>query len=199
MPTWRWTWRVLLARHITVHPRAHIRKRARAGQDVAALVPFAPTPLSACLRRWEAAGCRVPARPIFDVFDFTVPGKKPEPDFQMFKVVETKRAADSARERRTRASPERAAAPQSKRQRKRVRDAERASDGASDGEREAVTDPNYDGPRRRPLVERNRGEEPKACAECGRTSTPHWRRGPLGVRTLCNACGTRWSKKRARR
>lgn len=27
------------------------------------------------------------------------------------------------------------------------------------------------------------------CVQCGETETPEWRRGPYGVRTLCNACG----------
>ncbi|KAG2731616.1 hypothetical protein G9P44_005203 [Scheffersomyces stipitis] len=27
------------------------------------------------------------------------------------------------------------------------------------------------------------------CHRCGTTETPEWRRGPKGVRTLCNACG----------
>lgn len=29
----------------------------------------------------------------------------------------------------------------------------------------------------------------KSCLRCGTTQTPEWRRGPHGVRTLCNACG----------
>lgn len=36
------------------------------------------------------------------------------------------------------------------------------------------------------------GSERKAnvtkCLGCGATETPEWRRGPLGPRTLCNAC-----------
>lgn len=32
------------------------------------------------------------------------------------------------------------------------------------------------------------------CKECGTTDSPEWRRGPLGSKTLCNACGLRWSK-----
>lgn len=27
------------------------------------------------------------------------------------------------------------------------------------------------------------------CQRCGTTDTPEWRRGPDGLRTLCNACG----------
>ncbi|KAF8605817.1 hypothetical protein BDV93DRAFT_604844 [Ceratobasidium sp. AG-I] len=32
------------------------------------------------------------------------------------------------------------------------------------------------------------------CASCQATSTPEWRRGPLGPRTLCNACGLVYAK-----
>jgi hypothetical protein len=34
----------------------------------------------------------------------------------------------------------------------------------------------------------------KACLECGRRDTAQWRRGPLGVSTLCNACGIRHAR-----
>ncbi|KAI9311509.1 hypothetical protein BX666DRAFT_1995799, partial [Dichotomocladium elegans] len=57
-------------------------------------------------------------------------------------------------------------------------------------------------------------ENPKQCHSCGTTSTPEWRKGPmgklqaaqrvivhtfltgmlLGPRTLCNACGLLWAK-----
>ncbi|KAG0145695.1 hypothetical protein CROQUDRAFT_93558 [Cronartium quercuum f. sp. fusiforme G11] len=30
---------------------------------------------------------------------------------------------------------------------------------------------------------------PEACAVCGSNQTPEWRKGPSGLRTLCNACG----------
>lgn len=32
------------------------------------------------------------------------------------------------------------------------------------------------------------------CVHCGVTSTPLWRAGPAGPKTLCNACGVRWKK-----
>ena len=32
-------------------------------------------------------------------------------------------------------------------------------------------------------------DEDTRCQQCGTTSTPEWRRGPNGFRTLCNACG----------
>ncbi|KAG2486915.1 hypothetical protein HYH03_014414 [Edaphochlamys debaryana] len=31
----------------------------------------------------------------------------------------------------------------------------------------------------------------RCCVECGATSTPQWREGPAGPKTLCNACGVR--------
>ncbi|KAH8832580.1 blue light receptor [Flagelloscypha sp. PMI_526] len=32
------------------------------------------------------------------------------------------------------------------------------------------------------------------CTTCGRTDSPEWRKGPMGPKSLCNACGLRWSK-----
>jgi hypothetical protein len=32
------------------------------------------------------------------------------------------------------------------------------------------------------------------CLNCGCHQTPQWRCGPLGPRTLCNACGVRFKK-----
>ncbi|KAK4510341.1 uncharacterized protein ATC70_004771 [Mucor velutinosus] len=32
------------------------------------------------------------------------------------------------------------------------------------------------------------------CHSCNSTETPEWRKGPLGPRTLCNACGLIWTK-----
>lgn len=31
----------------------------------------------------------------------------------------------------------------------------------------------------------------KCCSQCGATKTPQWREGPLGPKTLCNACGVK--------
>ncbi|KAJ3301818.1 hypothetical protein HDV03_000285, partial [Kappamyces sp. JEL0829] len=36
----------------------------------------------------------------------------------------------------------------------------------------------------------------RKCQYCGATETPQWRRGPGGKRTLCNACGVKWSSGR---
>ncbi|KAJ3401942.1 blue light receptor [Chytriomyces hyalinus] len=32
------------------------------------------------------------------------------------------------------------------------------------------------------------------CHQCGSTTSPEWRKGPLGPKTLCNACGLAYSK-----
>ncbi|XP_010259404.1 PREDICTED: GATA transcription factor 15-like [Nelumbo nucifera] len=44
--------------------------------------------------------------------------------------------------------------------------------------------------------EGQRNEAKKSCADCGTTKTPLWRGGPAGPKTLCNACGIRYRKKR---
>ncbi|KAK4282736.1 hypothetical protein QN277_014079 [Acacia crassicarpa] len=36
----------------------------------------------------------------------------------------------------------------------------------------------------------------KCCTDCKTTKTPLWRGGPSGPKTLCNACGIRYRKKR---
>lgn len=41
------------------------------------------------------------------------------------------------------------------------------------------------------------GTGQRSCANCGRTSSAEWRSGPTGPKTLCNACGLRWSKARS--
>lgn len=40
------------------------------------------------------------------------------------------------------------------------------------------------------------GEAAKACADCHTTKTPLWRGGPEGPKSLCNACGIRYRKRR---
>ncbi|KAI9253380.1 hypothetical protein BDA99DRAFT_169657 [Phascolomyces articulosus] len=35
---------------------------------------------------------------------------------------------------------------------------------------------------------------PKQCHSCQSAETPEWRKGPMGPRTLCNACGLIWAK-----
>ncbi|KAK7397134.1 hypothetical protein VNO78_18301 [Psophocarpus tetragonolobus] len=39
-------------------------------------------------------------------------------------------------------------------------------------------------------------ENKKCCADCKTTKTPLWRGGPAGPKTLCNACGIRYRKKK---
>ncbi|KAL9235725.1 hypothetical protein vseg_010464 [Gypsophila vaccaria] len=41
----------------------------------------------------------------------------------------------------------------------------------------------------------NNGEV-KKCTDCQTTTTPLWRGGPAGPKTLCNACGIKYHKKR---
>ncbi|KAI8055561.1 uncharacterized protein B0P05DRAFT_288157 [Gilbertella persicaria] len=45
------------------------------------------------------------------------------------------------------------------------------------------------------VVEPNKQQQKRhQCDSCNSTETPEWRRGPLGPRTLCNACGIIWRK-----
>ncbi|GMI97991.1 GATA transcription factor 5 [Hibiscus trionum] len=36
----------------------------------------------------------------------------------------------------------------------------------------------------------------RRCSHCGVTKTPQWRAGPMGLKTLCNACGVRFKSGR---
>ncbi|OJD19881.1 hypothetical protein AJ78_00241 [Emergomyces pasteurianus Ep9510] len=38
----------------------------------------------------------------------------------------------------------------------------------------------------------------KDCSQCHTKTTPEWRRGPSGLRDLCNSCGLRWAKQNGR-
>ncbi|KAH9945825.1 uncharacterized protein BXZ73DRAFT_37082 [Epithele typhae] len=49
-----------------------------------------------------------------------------------------------------------------------------------------------DGPRKK---SKRLAAEQHVCVTCGRTDSPEWRKGPMGPKTLCNACGLRWAKK----
>lgn len=40
------------------------------------------------------------------------------------------------------------------------------------------------------------GELKRCCSDCRTTKTPLWRGGPAGPKSLCNACGIRYRKKR---
>ncbi|KAH6918451.1 white collar 2 protein [Coprinopsis sp. MPI-PUGE-AT-0042] len=50
-----------------------------------------------------------------------------------------------------------------------------------------------EGPKKKKL-KKVHGSEKYVCVTCGRTDSPEWRKGPLGPKTLCNACGLRWAK-----
>ncbi|XP_062144944.1 GATA transcription factor 5 isoform X2 [Alnus glutinosa] len=39
-------------------------------------------------------------------------------------------------------------------------------------------------------------QPPRRCSHCGVQKTPQWRTGPLGPKTLCNACGVRFKSGR---
>ncbi|XP_052204369.1 GATA transcription factor 16-like [Diospyros lotus] len=41
------------------------------------------------------------------------------------------------------------------------------------------------------------GEIRRCCADCKTTKTPLWRGGPAGPKSLCNACGIRYRKRRS--
>ncbi|KZP00647.1 hypothetical protein CALVIDRAFT_533657 [Calocera viscosa TUFC12733] len=38
----------------------------------------------------------------------------------------------------------------------------------------------------------------QACVQCGNMTSPEWRKGPSGNKDLCNACGLRWSRTKAK-
>ncbi|KAJ8534768.1 hypothetical protein K7X08_016496 [Anisodus acutangulus] len=39
-------------------------------------------------------------------------------------------------------------------------------------------------------------QQPRKCTHCASEKTPQWRTGPLGPKTLCNACGVRYKSGR---
>jgi len=43
------------------------------------------------------------------------------------------------------------------------------------------------------------GEPVRCCTSCGALNSPEWRKGPNGVKSLCNACGLRFSRAQARK
>ncbi|KAI0077763.1 hypothetical protein K474DRAFT_1707092 [Panus rudis PR-1116 ss-1] len=45
-----------------------------------------------------------------------------------------------------------------------------------------------------PAADQPPQEGSQTCLGCNATSTPEWRRGPMGPRTLCNACGLVYAK-----
>lgn len=45
-------------------------------------------------------------------------------------------------------------------------------------------------------IETSHGGQPRRCTHCLSQRTPQWRAGPLGPKTLCNACGVRFKSGR---
>ncbi|KAJ0232673.1 GATA transcription factor 6 [Hirschfeldia incana] len=43
---------------------------------------------------------------------------------------------------------------------------------------------------------RENGVQTRRCSHCGVQKTPQWRAGPMGAKTLCNACGVRFKSGR---
>ncbi|XP_038881296.1 GATA transcription factor 7-like [Benincasa hispida] len=52
-------------------------------------------------------------------------------------------------------------------------------------------------PKKNPAEEgAGRVQTPRRCSHCGVQKTPQWRAGPLGAKSLCNACGVRFKSGR---
>ncbi|KAL6515941.1 hypothetical protein OROGR_019246 [Orobanche gracilis] len=43
---------------------------------------------------------------------------------------------------------------------------------------------------------KNNNDSSKSCSGCQTTRTPLWRGGPAGPKSMCNACGIKYNKKR---
>jgi hypothetical protein len=55
------------------------------------------------------------------------------------------------------------------------------------------------GVRQQGLVSRRESRRlQRACSRCDSTETPHWRAGPDGPGTLCNACGIRYTRQQCK-
>ncbi|KAL8204732.1 hypothetical protein R6Q57_010355 [Mikania cordata] len=50
--------------------------------------------------------------------------------------------------------------------------------------------------KKRRLAKQHDVNKVKKCHHCAITKTPQWREGPMGPRTLCNACGVRYRSRR---
>ncbi|CAA7056966.1 unnamed protein product [Microthlaspi erraticum] len=46
------------------------------------------------------------------------------------------------------------------------------------------------------LLQQQQQQPPRRCSHCGVQKTPQWRAGPMGAKTLCNACGVRFKSGR---
>lgn len=51
-------------------------------------------------------------------------------------------------------------------------------------------------PKKKPAVQSGGGLFQRRCSHCQTQKTPQWRTGPLGPKTLCNACGVRYKSGR---
>lgn len=58
-------------------------------------------------------------------------------------------------------------------------------------------EPDFEKPRRKNKKLKLAPDE-YVCTDCGTTDSPEWRKGPMGAKTLCNACGLRYAKKQKR-
>ena len=50
--------------------------------------------------------------------------------------------------------------------------------------------------RHRSTIDSTQGGEARKCLHCATDKTPQWRSGPMGPKTLCNACGVRYKSGR---
>ncbi|GMH03704.1 hypothetical protein Nepgr_005543 [Nepenthes gracilis] len=50
--------------------------------------------------------------------------------------------------------------------------------------------------KRENATENSNGHQLRRCLHCGADKTPQWRTGPMGPKTLCNACGVRYKSGR---
>lgn len=50
--------------------------------------------------------------------------------------------------------------------------------------------------KRKPMTSPQPSHISRRCNNCGVTKTPQWREGPDGPKTLCNACGVKYSRER---
>ncbi|KAF8048411.1 hypothetical protein N665_2525s0005 [Sinapis alba] len=50
--------------------------------------------------------------------------------------------------------------------------------------------------KKKPLLSSEVQTQTRRCSHCGVQKTPQWRAGPLGAKTLCNACGVRFKSGR---
>ncbi|KAK7360131.1 hypothetical protein VNO77_02109 [Canavalia gladiata] len=57
-------------------------------------------------------------------------------------------------------------------------------------------DPEEKKPKKRTAPDGGAVQAPRRCSHCGVQKTPQWRTGPLGAKTLCNACGVRYKSGR---